>query len=60
MTGPAIIYEDAEGNIQKRDEITPEMAAALGMHAMHAGVAWFPDCPQCQERWPDGQGWGES
>jgi hypothetical protein len=57
---PALIVENADGDLETYDEVPASFAALLvGNHAAHAGVFFVPDCEECQARWPDGQGWGE-
>jgi hypothetical protein len=61
MSDPALIIENEDGSVERFDEVpAPFAAALLGNHAAHGGVFFVPDCADCQQRWPNGQGWGEA
>lgn len=57
----ALIVERPDGELETYEEVPTTFAAMLmGNHAAHGGVFFVPDCGQCQELWPNGQGWGEN
>lgn len=42
-------HQDKPHSIDGKPASTEEIVPVVAQHAVHQGIAFFPDCPECQK-----------